>query len=387
MTFRKILFLLLFLISSQAHCLDKNKPKILLIVHKFPKLTQTFVLSQINGLIENGFDITIWAREGDETHILQSDLFKYNVLEKVLYIDFYNSKTHNFIHKELSNYDIIYCQYDRIGNVIGKLKRDQKITNKLVTCIRGGNLEKRICKNPDGYENLFKEADLFLPVCHYYKNVLIQHQCPAEKIIVHHSAIDCDTFIFKKRNLAVKETIKILTVARLIKSKGLEYSIKAVAKLCRKYPNLEYVIIGDGKLKNYLKKMIQDLKVSDSIKVLNWQPHEQILKALAQSHIFVLPSIKSEGIPNALMEAMSSGLLVISTRHNGIPELIEDGVSGFLVEVNSVEQIVRKLEHLISYPKIWPHMGQAGRSYIEKEHNILIENAKLVDIFRLLLAD
>ncbi len=123
MIFRKILFLLLFLVSGRAHCLDKNKPKILFIVHKFPRLTETFVLSQINGLIENGFDITIWAREGDETYVLQSDVSKYNLLEKILYIDFYNSKTQSTTlrqNQNPGNFALLNLQYNRKKIVVYK---------------------------------------------------------------------------------------------------------------------------------------------------------------------------------------------------------------------------------------------------------------------------
>jgi len=102
------------------------------------------------------------------------------------------------------------------------------------------------------------------------------------------------------------------------------------------------------------------------------------------------PSITSqngdqEGIPTTLMEAMACGLPVLSTFHSGIPELVQDGQSGFLVPERDVEALAEKLEHLLNHQECWSEMGLAGRKFVEANHDINKLNDRLVEIYEQLL--
>lgn len=377
---RYLIYLILFLSNS---CCIVGNVRVLFVVHKFPKLTETFILGQIIGLIENGYDVFIWACQGDETDIVQSKVLEYKLMDRMRYINFYDANTHDFIRDHINNFDIVYCQYDRIGCVFAKFKSELQLKGKLVVCIRGGPLKNRVKRNPQGYKILFKMADLFLPVCYYFKNDLMNHGVLEEKILVHHSAIYCDTIFYKER-IYSGENIKILTVARLIWSKGIDFGIKAMAKICRRYKNVTYTIIGGGKLHAYLQKLIDKLRMNKNIKLMGWQPHEIITEYLYKSHILLHSSIRCEGIPNAIMEAFASGLPVVSTKVNGIPELVHDGISGFVVSPGKTTALANKVECLIKDSKLRNIMGRNGRRYVEREHNIEIENGKLNLIFKAL---
>ncbi|NJO53340.1 MAG: colanic acid biosynthesis glycosyltransferase WcaL, partial [Leptolyngbyaceae cyanobacterium RM2_2_4] len=87
-------------------------------------------------------------------------------------------------------------------------------------------------------------------------------------------------------------------------------------------------------------------------------------------------------IPVALMEAMSRGLPVISSLHSGIPELIENGKSGFLIPERDVDGLAAKLDHLIHHPEIWSDLGKAGRTQVEQHFNIKTLNDRLVELSR-----
>lgn len=111
---------------------------------------------------------------------------------------------------------------------------------------------------------------------------------------------------------------------------------------------------------------------------------------LEGADILLAPSVtgsdgNQEGIPVAIMEAMAVGSLIISTRHSGIPELVQDGVSGFLVPERDVDALAEKLIYLIEHPEIWPEMGQAGRAFVEANYDISKLNDSLVDIYQQLL--
>ena len=111
---------------------------------------------------------------------------------------------------------------------------------------------------------------------------------------------------------------------------------------------------------------------------------------MEESHIFLLPSVTAingdkEGIPNVLQEAQSMGMPVISTHHAGIPELILDGKSGFLVKERDVYSLSQRLTQLIENPTLWSAFGKTGRKYIEKKFNLQKQVELLEKIYKELI--
>jgi len=177
-----------------------------------------------------------------------------------------------------------------------------------------------------------------------------------------------------------------MTIGRLTKEKGFFYAILAIKKLIKQNPDLriEYQIIGDGPLKDKLKKMVEDLKLEKIVHFLGPQKREEVINALKQAHLFFLPS-NAEVLPVVLMEALAVGLPVVATLVGAISELGIDGKSGFLVPRGDVDAMAERLEYLIRNPGIWPDMGRAGRQFVEKNYNINTLNNKLVEIYQKLL--
>ncbi len=117
---------------------------------------------------------------------------------------------------------------------------------------------------------------------------------------------------------------------------------------------------------------------------------DEVAELLRDSHILLAPSVTAadgdqEGIPVALMEAMSLGMPVVSTYHSGIPELIQDGVSGFLVPEREVDALADRLQYLLEHPQRWPELGRAGRRAVEEHFNIDKLNDRLADIYQQLI--
>ena len=182
------------------------------------------------------------------------------------------------------------------------------------------------------------------------------------------------------------------TTGRLVEKKGIEYAIRAVAQVAQQYPNLTYSIIGDGPLRDRLKALIHELKAESYIHLLGWKNEAEIIQILDQCHLFMAPSVTAkdgnQDAPiNVLKEAMAMGLPVISTRHGGIPELVEDGVSGYLVPERDVDALVEKLNSLLAHPEHWGAMGQAGRSFVERYYDLHYLNDLLVRRYEALLGN
>jgi colanic acid/amylovoran biosynthesis glycosyltransferase len=152
------------------------------------------------------------------------------------------------------------------------------------------------------------------------------------------------------------------------------------------YPNFIYNIVGEGPLKDDLQALIIELNAQGYVNLLGSKTQPEVLSLLEKSHILLAPSITAkngdqEGIPVTLMEAMAMGMPVLSTKHSGIPELVQDGVSGVLVPERDIETLLNKLNYLIRHHDNWPAMGRHGRNHIRNEYDINILNDKLERIY------
>jgi colanic acid/amylovoran biosynthesis glycosyltransferase len=132
------------------------------------------------------------------------------------------------------------------------------------------------------------------------------------------------------------------------------------------------------------------LNIRDRVKLLGWKRQEEVVALLSGADILLAPSVTGadgdqEGIPVVLMEALAQGVPVLSTYHSGIPELVQDGQSGFLVPERDVAALADKLGYLVQHPECWPELGRAGRRYVETYYDINKLNDQLVDLYRRLL--
>jgi colanic acid/amylovoran biosynthesis glycosyltransferase len=288
-------------------------------------------------------------------------------------------------------YDIIHCQFGTLGPAALMFRQAGLLQGKLVTIFRGIDISSHVQEQgEDVYEELFAQGDFFLANCQFFRQKAVKLGCNPEKILVHGSGIDCSKFAFKPRYFPSDGRVRIATTGRLVEKKGIQYGIRAIAQLAQTHPNIEFNIIGDGPLKTKLEKLIQELKLDGLVKLLGWKNQPEIVEILQQCHIFIAPSVTAadgnqDAPVNTLKEAMAMGLPVISTYHGGIPELVEDGVSGFLVPERDAGAIAQKLSYLIEHPEIWPEMGQAGRGRVEQKYDMEKLNDELVEIYQQLL--
>jgi colanic acid/amylovoran biosynthesis glycosyltransferase len=181
--------------------------------------------------------------------------------------------------------------------------------------------------------------------------------------------------------------VRILTVARLTEKKGVEYGIRAVANALGKGQPIEYTIAGDGALKNKLQALIGELEVGDSVRLVGWKSQDKVAALLENSHILLAPSVTTdggdeEGIPGVIMEAFAHGLPVVSTVHAGIPEIVKDGESGFLVPERDIDTLTEKLLALTEEPSLRSRMGRQGREFVGGHCNIERLNDRLVETYQ-----
>lgn len=174
-------------------------------------------------------------------------------------------------------------------------------------------------------------------------------------------------------------TCLIGTVGRLTPVKGIPYLLQAARILLRQGANVKVLVVGDGSIRQDLMTQTRDLGVSENIVFLGHREDtEELLQAV---DIFVLPSL-SEGIPMALLEAMAASRAVVASRVGGIPEIVEDGFEGFLVEPMDVDSLAERCRRLIESPDVARKMGEQARKRVERDFSATAMADRVASVYK-----
>jgi len=167
--------------------------------------------------------------------------------------------------------------------------------------------------------------------------------------IANHHFPDYVMFSIRKHLVDRKSTIGY--VGRLSEEKGVMNLIRAAPRLMSSRPDIELIIAGDGPCREAILELLHRLGLEKRVRVLGWMPHDQLPGLLNELGLIVMPS-STEGLPNLMLEAMGCGTPVLATPVGAIPDVIEDGRTGFLMETNSPECILRNILRAIDSPRL-----------------------------------
>jgi glycosyltransferase involved in cell wall biosynthesis len=159
---------------------------------------------------------------------------------------------------------------------------------------------------------------------------------------------------------------RLLSVGRIVYQKGLDLGLRALAQL--KDLDWHWSIAGDGPQMDPLKSLAQELGIAERVTFLGWQSKADLTQAYHRANLFLFPS-RHEGMPNAVLEAMASGLPVIATRIAGNEELVLDGETGVLVAPEDVNALRDGLRRLLTDAQMRERMGRASRLRVEREYS------------------
>jgi len=207
------------------------------------------------------------------------------------------------------------------------------------------------------YKLGFKNVDIFISPSEYIQNIAETYISP----IIH-----LPSFIELLKFQELKNNYNLLFVGRLEKFKGVEFLIKALPVIIKVFPQTTLTIIGDGPYKNELINLTKTLYLENYIQFKGWVENKKLDTYYGKASIVVIPSICPENFPFVCTEAMSAGRPVIGTNLGGIPEIIDDGVNGYLVEPNNPEQIAEKVVKLFSEEKLLTELGRNARKRAEQ---------------------
>lgn len=206
------------------------------------------------------------------------------------------------------------------------------------------------------------------------------------KIEIHRTGIPLEQFPFLPRGFPENGEWRLLQAGRLIEKKGLPTALRAFADFAAQFPKSSLTIAGEGPLLIELQGLARQLQIDRQVSFTGLLSQEKLRDLFYASHIFLHPSEtghdgNQEGVPNSMLEAMASGLPVFATRHGGIPEAIENGVSGVLVPERDHEALGRALLEATKDREVLSRQARAGSDMVAQKFDQRAQVRRLEDIY------
>ena len=216
---------------------------------------------------------------------------------------------------------------------------------------------------------LARRTDRLIAVSARTKQELVDFGiAPEEKIEVMPLGLDLDSFAncasqrgeLRKELDLPADALLIGLVARLVPVKGIAYFLNAAACVAQRVPNAWFLLIGDGELRESLEMQARTLGLADRVRFLGYR--KDLTRIYADLDIVTLSSL-NEGLPVSLIEAMASGCIAVSTAVGGVPNLIEDGATGFLAPPKDADALAHTLLRALEARPQWPSMTQHAQEF------------------------
>ena len=226
-----------------------------------------------------------------------------------------------------------------------------------------------------------ENADQVICISEFTKSQLMYLTSPQhwEKLRVVHCGVDLARYPYSRPE--PHAGFSVLCVARLVPQKGLDVLVGATAVLAAGGLDIQVVLVGSGPEYEPLRRKVNQLGLDERVRFEGAVGQDDMARYFAAADVFCLPSF-AEGVPVVLMEAMATGRPVVATRVAGVPELVQDGVSGLLVPPGSEQELALALELLAASAERRVELGEAGRRLVEQDFDAEICAAKLADVFR-----
>jgi glycosyltransferase involved in cell wall biosynthesis len=233
-----------------------------------------------------------------------------------------------------------------------------------------------------------REAAFVVTISEYNRRMIVDACEPGattEHLHVIHCGVDTGVFTPRPAGNVGDGVLRLVSIGTLHEVKGQQYLLRACAELRRRDVDVRCVIVGDGQDRHMLESLSRELGLGESVALVGRRTREQIAQHLAEADVLVAPSVptsggKREGIPVVLMEAMSAGLPVVSSRISGIPELVNDGVNGLLAAPFDSSELADVLERLAHDPALRCELGAAGRETVVAGFDVSSNARALLDL-------
>ncbi len=407
--------------DQPARSLNTDRLKVAYIMSRFPKLTETFVLYEMLALQQQGVGVEIFPLINERAHVMHEEAKPFAArarYQPMLSWPIIKAQWH-FLRTQPRAYvglwwEVLHGAWGSANYVIGGLgilPKAARFAEQMqalgVTHIHAhfanhptvaALVAHRLTGIPFSFtahahylyvdRHMLKQkvraAAFVVAISEYNKALIIQHcgEDVRDKIVVIHCGVD--TSLFRPRQKAPSGPFTIVCVGALEEKKGQTHLVEACRIL--KQRNLDFVchMIGEGQTRAALERQIQQADLAGVVRLEGGRPRAEVLRMLEQADVVTLPSIqtksgKMEGIPVALMEPLACEVPVVSTRISGIPELVENGVTGLLVPPADPAALAGALERLAHDPELGRRLGCAGRAKVLREFDLADNTTQLAN--------
>jgi len=409
-----------------------NVFNIVYILHRFPALTETFIAEEIRGIINRGGRIKIYSllpAKKEPVHPVSQELLPYVHSVPGFFSPSLWWAQSYYLFKSPSLYLLLLSTLltqpkPYISAVIKRLAIFLKAV-WLVKELKGSDTQlvhthfawlsaaaamvvSQFLKLPftitaHAYDifshknDLLKlttnKADRVITISDFNKQAILKASniLDEHKIEVIHCGVDLNTFTYNKKCQS-NRILQITSIGRLEEKKGHEYLIRACLALNSRNIDFQCVIIGEGRLKETLQRLIQVQKLEDRVALVGAKDQDWVRERLNKSDIFVLACVitkegERDGIPVSIMEALATGTPVITTAVSGIPELIKHVETGLLVPERDSEAIADAVVYLMKNPILCQKLVNNGREIVEREYDIKKNVGRLGELFQLIIEE
>jgi len=407
--------------DQPARSLNTDRLKVAYIMSRFPKLTETFVLYEMLALQQQGVGVEIFPLINERAHVMHEEAKPFAArarYQPMLSWPIIKAQWH-FLRTQPRAYvglwwEVLHGAWGSANYVIGGLGILPKAARfaEQMQALGVTHIHAHFANHPtvaalvahrltgipfsftahahDLYvdRHMLKQkvraAAFVVAISEYNKALIIQHcgEDVRDKIVVIHCGVD--TSLFRPRQKAPSGPFTIVCVGALEEKKGQTHLVEACRIL--KQRNLDFVchMIGEGQTRAALERQIQQADLAGVVRLEGGRPRAEVLRMLEQADVVTLPSIqtksgKMEGIPVALMEPLACEVPVVSTRISGIPELVENGVTGLLVPPADPAALAGALERLAHDPELGRRLGCAGRAKVLREFDLADNTTQLAN--------
>jgi colanic acid/amylovoran biosynthesis glycosyltransferase len=402
---------------------EARRLKVAYVMSRFPRLSETFVLYELLAVEDSGVEVELYPliRERDDVvHPEALELCARASFQPFLSLPILRSQIHYLRHSPTvylgALRDLLAGTWGSLNFFLGALGIFPKVAHAArlmqaagvdhVHChfanhpAAAGFIVHRLTGIPYSFTahgsdlhvdrrmlcKKIAESAFVVPISEYNREVMIE-ECGERirpKLIVIHCGVDLA--VFGPHDPPETGPFTILAVGTLHEVKGQSYLVEACRLLRDEGVDVACNVVGDGPDRAALTRQIAQAGLEDRVQLLGRLNRADVSDLLRRAHVLAAPSVptrhgKREGIPVVLMEAMASGLPVVASRISGIPELVEDGVSGLLVQPRDARALADALARLESDPGLRRRLAEAGRSEVEAEFDLRKNAAVLVRQF------
>jgi colanic acid/amylovoran biosynthesis glycosyltransferase len=267
--------------------------------------------------------------------------------------------------------DFVHAEFGRMGVLASRIA---SAARPLVCFMHAYDITS-VPKNPvwhRRYTRLWRPEVTILTPSEFMRQKVIALGAVPDQVVVQPNGIDVQVWSYSDAAGRFDGKVSFLFVGRLVEKKGPRQLVEAFARMRALAPEIdaELVLCGAGSLEGALREDIERLGLGAAVQLRGAVHSDEVRQAMMSAHIMVQHSVETasgdmEGLPVSLTEAAACGLPIIATRHSGIPEIVVDGVNGFLVPERDIEGMAGKMAALARDPSLWTAFGRAGRALVE----------------------